>query len=210
MMQFENRQEAGRLLAQKLPAMEAKTSLVLAIPRGGVPVGYEISRLKKVPLDIVVTRKVGHPRQPEYAVCAVTENRYVLCDERIRSYLDADWLKQAIETEQREALRRRELYAAGTNLALLTTGKKVVVVDDGIATGLTMLAAVQELLSYRPQKMTVAAPVVSPEAYEDLQAWTDEVIALYVPEYFGAVGVFYKQFLQTSDEEVIEWLKKAG
>jgi putative phosphoribosyl transferase len=200
---FRDRAAAGRLLAQKLADTHRhEDAVVYALPRGGVVLGVEIAKRLQAPLDLVLPRKVGHPAHQEYAVCAVTEKGYVLCNQEEVSRLDPDWLKKAIQKELAEARRRRQAYL-GDKPDVPVKGKMAIITDDGIATGLTMLAAIQEVKSRQPAKIIVAVPVVPQGVVAPLQTQVDELVALGVPVVFrGGVGAYYERFEQVSDEEV--------
>jgi predicted phosphoribosyltransferase len=207
-MIFANRCDAGRRLAQKLAAYRQDEPIVLALPRGGVPVGYEVAHALGVGLDVLVVRKLGAPGHAELAIGAVTADLVVLDDEIIgllgvpQSYID-----RAVEREQREAARRAELFR-GDRPPLNVRGRTVILVDDGIATGSTMLAAVDAVRRLGAQRIVVATPVAPPDAVTRLRAQADEVVCVDTPADFPAVGVFYEDFGQTSDEEVCRLLKR--
>lgn len=206
-MMFRNREEAGRRLAGLLAERYRDTEgVVYALPRGGVPLGAAVARELQMPLDLVIPRKIGHPGNPEYAVCAVTEAGEVLCDEFERARLDEGWLAFRVGEEVAEARRRRECYLAGRE-SLAVKGKVAIVVDDGIATGLTMRAAILDLKARRPARIVVAIPVIPADTFELLQTEVDDVVALQVEaSYLGAVGSYYRDFPQLDDQAVIELL----
>lgn len=209
-MIFINRQEAGKQLAQKLKKYKGRDVAVYALPRGGVVLGYEVAKELKAPLDLIITRKIGHPFSKEYAVCAISEYGDFLCDEREKDNLDPIWLKVAIEKEKKEALRRRKLYLQN-KIRIPAANKVAIVVDDGIATGLTMRAALMGLRGQKPKKLIVAVPVAPTDAIPDLIKEADEVVVLDDPkEYLGAVGAHYIDFPQVNDRDVIDLLKKSN
>ena len=202
-----NRQEAGKLLAKELYDYKGTDAIVYALPRGGVVLGFEIARELNIPLDIIITRKIGHPNNPEYAVCAITEEGELVCNEFEKSLLDPDWLKREMEKEQKEALRRRKTYL-GDRKHTAAHGKTAIIVDDGIATGLTIFAAIQSLKKEKPKKVIVAVPVAPHDMVVKLRREVDDVVVLEdTNNYLGAVGAYYKDFPQVSDQEVIELLK---
>lgn len=208
-MRFIDRQDAGRQLAKALRKYRGEDTVVYALPRGGVVVGFEVARELKAPLDLVITRKIGHPDNPECAVCAVTEEGVLLCDEDRRALLDPHWLKQEAEQEREEALRRRKVYL---NQEKYTSakGKRAIIVDDGIATGLTFQAALQALSQEKPKELIAAVPVAPHEAMEMLRQEADAVVVLEdARNYLGAVGAYYNAFPQVTDEEVIDLLKRS-
>lgn len=204
---FEDRREAGRLLAKQLTYLKGQDAVVLALPRGGVVLGYEIAKHLALPLDIVVTRKIGHPGNPEYAVCAIDERGMLLCNEDERKALDARWFKGEAERQRKEAERRALVYREGRE-TLSVEGKTAVLVDDGIATGLTMRLAILGVRAQKPAKIIVAVPVAPSDVVRTLKREADEFIVLLPPEDFaGAVGAHFRYFEQVKDEEVIKLLK---
>lgn len=204
---FKNRTDAGIKLAAALQHYKGMDAVVYALPRGGVVLGVEIAKALKLPLDLVIPRKIGHPHNPEYAICAVTEHGELLCNEAERRAVDPAWLKQAVEKEIQEATRRRETYLKGRP-SVAVEGKTAIIVDDGIATGLTMRAAIKDLRARHPAKVVVAIPVCPADTAEVLRREADELVVLDIPlVYLGAVGAYYQDFPQVSDEEVIEFLK---
>lgn len=187
---FKDRRAAGEILAQHLKSIKA--DMVLGIPRGGVVVAAEVAKKLKIPLDIIVTRKIGAPNQPELALGAIDPDK-ILTGEG-----------NGVEKEWEELERRENLYR-GDRTQLEFNGKTVILVDDGIATGLTTFSAVKYLKRHGA-KIILAVPVASQEAVEKLKKEVDQVIALNIPEFMGAVGQFYQQFLPVSDQEVIQLL----
>lgn len=205
-MRFHNRIDAGRQLALALAKYRGQDGIVYPLPRGGVELGVEIARALGMPLDLVIPRKVGHPLNPEYAVCAVTEFGAPICNEHEIAQRDPAWLRQSVENERREARRRRERYLA-TRAPLPAEGKIVILVDDGIATGLTLRAAIQDIRARRPRRLIAAIPVAPKAAAEQLLREVDELFALDVPDfYLGAVGAYYDEFPQLSDDTVVQLL----
>ena len=204
---FQNRAEAGRRLAEKLEPFQGQNAVVLALPRGGVAVGYEIAQKLGLPLDIVVTRKIGHPQNLEYAVGAVDESGLTIFNEREEASVERQWLAEEILKQKKESARRSDLYRQGGK-SLEIGGKVVIITDDGIATGLTMRLAVRVVKRQQPAKVVVAVPVASAESVSALRSeGADEVVLLEKPEEFvGAVGAHYQEFEQVSDEEVIRFL----
>lgn len=205
-MFFQDRSQAGEKLAKVLKKYHGKNAVVYALPRGGVVVGAEIANALHLPLDLVVTRKIGHPFQPEYAIAAVSENGELIVNQQEVSLIDKDWFAQEVAKEIAEAKRRRKKYSSHDFLS--PAGKIVILVDDGIATGLTMLAAIKELRRYAPKKLVVAVPVSPTDSAEIIRKQVDELICLNIdPEYLGSVGAYYSTFPQVEDEEVVEILK---
>ena len=208
-MRFSDRKEAGRKLAAKLKGYKGSDTVVYALPRGGVVLGYEISQALCVPLDLIITRKIGHPYNPEYAIGAITEEGEALYEERERVEADQDWLKKAAEKERREALRRRRVYLNGRKRTS-AQGKRAIVVDDGVATGLTLRAALLSLRKDKPKELIVAIPVAPHDVIQVLRNEADTIVVLEdAQEYLGAVGAYYDEFPQVSDEEVVHFLRQS-
>jgi predicted phosphoribosyltransferase len=207
---FKNRNEAGRILAEKLlKYRNRKDAIVLALPRGGVVIGYEIANKLKLPLDIVSIRKIGHPHNPEYAIGAVGSDGNFIYNEEEIGLINPDWLKQETKRQQEEAIRRIAVYREGRK-AIDIKGKVAIIVDDGIATGLTVRAAVKSARLQNPKEIVVAAPVAPYDTSEILRQEADKVVVLMEDEKFaGAVGAYYDEFPQVSDQEVIELLRIA-
>ncbi len=205
---FKDRSQAGRLLSEKLRHYQNKDAVVLGLPRGGVVVAAEIAKALHLPLDLVVARKIGAPGNPELAIGAVTEEGECFFDQAfIEGYqVDPDVLRQEIKQEKKEAHRRRLLYRAG-RASLNLKNKIVILVDDGIATGFTLQAAIACVKTKNPKKIVVAIPVGPKETLKKFQHQVDEVVVLQTPEIFRAVGEFYINFDQVSDEEVIALFK---
>lgn len=202
---FKNRQSAGKILAKRL--RNFKADLVLGIPRGGVVVAAEIAKDLNLPLDIVVTRKIGAPGQEELAVGALDPDGKVVWDEQLMrdlGFMIYD-LREQVKNALEEIQRREKVYRQGRK-PLDISGKIVILVDDGIATGSTVLSAVKYLKRHGA-KVILAVPVASGGALKKVKNECEQIIALQVPEYFGAVGQFYQQFEAVSDEEVIQYLK---
>lgn len=206
-MRFRDRAEAGKRLAEALAGYANKDVVVYALPRGGVVLGYEIARSLHAPLDLVITRKIGYPGNEECAVCAVAEDGDMICDSAAASQMDQEWLKGQAEKQMLEATRRRQVYLQGRKMQSCG-GKVAVIVDDGVATGLTILLAIIEVRHQGPEKIVVAVPVSSAGAAERIREEADEFIALQIPTSFMAVGEFYEQFPQLDDDEVIRLMKK--
>jgi putative phosphoribosyl transferase len=206
---FENRQEAGKQLADKLEKFGGQDTIVLGIPRGGVVVGYEIAKQIGAPLDIVVPRKLRAPNQPELAIGAITEDGNVFLDDQIVNSLNVsdDYLKMESQRQKKEIDRRLRAYKGEEKVPDLN-GLNVIVVDDGVATGATMNAALVSVRKRGAKSVILAVPVASERAFRLLEKEADETICLSTPTPFFAIGQFYRNFEQTSDEEVKELLKK--
>lgn len=195
---FKDRKAAGKLLTKHLKQYkDHRDTIVLAIPRGGVVVATAVSKALSLPLDIIVTRKIGHPNQPELAIGAVDADGKVVWDQADERGL--------VEKEVAEIKRREQVYRQDRK-PLQIKNKTVILVDDGIATGLTTLAAINYLKRHKAKKIILAVPVASRESADKLAEKADELIILETPEYFQAVGQFYYQFEPVTDEEVIELL----
>ncbi|NTW50948.1 MAG: phosphoribosyl transferase [Chlorobiales bacterium] len=208
-MHFLNRQDAGRLLAKALASYSGCDGVVYALPRGGVVLGYEVAKALGLPLDLVITRKIGHPNMPEYAIGAVTEKNGLICNEEERSQISPNWLAEAVEKQRQEAVRRRRVYLKDTP-HISPAGKIAIIVDDGIATGLTIRAAVQSVRAEKPKELVVAVPVAPHNTVVQLQEEADTVVVLEDDwDYLGAVGAYYDDFRQVSDEAVIDFLNRS-
>src|SRR5438132_5129314 len=211
-MLIHDRTEAGQLLAAKLRKYaDRPTVLVLALPRGGVPVAYEVARELHAPLDVFLVRKLGLPGQEELAIGAIaTGGVRVLNEEVLRAvHLSDEAIESIAAAEQRE-LERRERDYRGDRPAPDVRGRIVILVDDGLATGSTMRAAVTALRRQDPARIVVAVPVGAPETCAEFQDQADEAICARTPEPFYAVGLWYRDFSQTTDEEVHDLLKRAA
>lgn len=210
-MRFVDRSDAGKQLAEKLVEKYAqKGGVVYALPRGGVVLGVEIARRLQMPLDLIIARKIGHPHNPEYAVGAVTENGDLVRSPYEVGNIPEPWFQHQAAAEREEAQRRHQRYVGG-RAPLPAADKVAILVDDGIATGLTMEAAIRALRRQRPEIIVVAVPVVPADTAAKLAREVDDVVALDVArDYLGAVGAYYDYFPQISDEEVIALLQAAG
>lgn len=208
-MIFENRRQAGKLLASKLQNLKGtKNLLVLAIPRGGVVVGKEIALVLQCHLDVIVTKKIPAPGNPELAVGAVGAMGEPVIDEELvqKVGVEEDYIKEQIAKIKYE-VERREKEFRGNKLPLDLKDKVVIITDDGVATGATMAAAVEIVRQQNPKKIIVAVPVIARDSLKKITALADEVIYLEAPELFFAVGQFYWDFSPVTEEEVIKILK---
>ena len=206
---FRDRTDAGKKLAQALMAYRGQSIVVYALPRGGVVLGVEVARSLEAPLDLIVVRKIGHPLHPEYAIGAVAEDGYVVTNPHEISALDERWFDWATAGELKEARRRRMLFLQGRR-PVAVRGKIAIIVDDGLATGLTMLAAIHEIRKRGPQKVVVAVPVAAAETADKLRPEVDDLVVLHIPEWLGAIGAFYQHFEQVSDDEVVALMKSGA
>jgi putative phosphoribosyl transferase len=209
---FPNRAEAGRLLAEKLEKYAGRTDVVvLGLPRGGVPVAYEVAQRLGVSLDVFVVRKLGVPGFEELAVGAIASGGVrVLNEDIMRSLPNADQLIESVTEKETVELERREQTYRDGRPAPELRDRVVILVDDGLATGATMRAAVAALRQQGVAKIVVAAPVGAPDTCRELEQEADETICATAPEFFQAVGQYYEDFSQTSDEEVRELLARAA
>jgi putative phosphoribosyl transferase len=209
---FRDRADAGRILARQVArSVSGSDLLVLALPRGGVPVGFELARTIHADLDVFVVRKLGMPVHEELAIGAIaTGGVRVLNEDLIRQLgLSAELIDPIAQREQQELERREALYRKGRAPAPVAN-RTVILVDDGLATGATMRAAVKALRVERAARIVVAVPVAPPETCEELRDEADEVICAETPEPFAAIGLWYENFTQTTDEEVRSLLEQAG
>ncbi|MBP9692886.1 MAG: phosphoribosyltransferase [Alphaproteobacteria bacterium] len=206
---FDDRSNAGRQLAEKLKEIKYKNLLILALPRGGVPIGYEVAQVLHAPLDVIVARKVGLPWNPELGIGAVAPGVQILDEASLKMLgLNRSDIKPIIAQEQAELTRRILLYRGNEELPKIA-GKTVILVDDGLATGITARAAFKAIKQLKPEKLILAVPVGSFEAINLLKESVDELICLKIPPHFYAVSAFYHNFPQVSDEEVVDLLRKA-
>jgi putative phosphoribosyl transferase len=207
---FTDRREAGERLADDLRSLREEDPVVLAIPRGGVEVGLAVARVLGAPLDVVIPRKIGAPGNPELGLGAVAEDVEVL-DQRLIELLGVsdEYLRAEIQQQYEEIRRRSEAYRAGRP-AVIVRGRTAIVVDDGVATGGTAAAALRSVRKRGAKRVVLAVPVAPPDAVKRLQEEADEVRALATPEPFFAVGQWYANFPQVSDERVVELLTAAN
>jgi len=208
---FSDRRVAGRKLADALAVLALADPIILALPRGGVPVGYEVAKRLKAPLDILMVRKIGAPGHEEYGIGALVDGAspQVVIDEATARLVGAtpEYIQGEVTRQLAEIERRRAKYGSG--LAIPYAGRTVVVVDDGIATGGTVKAALKALRKSGAGRIVLAVPVAPRSALIDLEPWCDRIICLSSPEPFYAVGAHYADFGQTSDAEVVDLLAKA-
>lgn len=208
---FRNRNSAARLLAAKLKGRPLHNPLVLAIPRGGVVLGAVLARELGAELDVALARKLRAPGQPELAIGAIAEDGDVYLSHHSKEFLDdwGDYLEEESHYQLAEIERRRQLFGAARPRARVT-GRSVIVTDDGIATGSTMIAALRGVKAQRPRELIIAVPVAPPERLEEIKPLCDDVVCLLAPEGFWAVGQFYEDFSQVGDEEVVEILRMSA
>jgi len=210
---FENRREAGERLAKELLYLKDRKPVVLALPRGGVPIGLEVARALAAPLDLLLVRKIGTPGQPELALGAVIDGEQMefVVNEDILEMLDlsVEFAREHARQEVAEIERRQRLYLSGRERPS-TRGRTVVVVDDGIATGATMRAALRGIRRREPSHLVLAVPVAPAETVDALRREVDEIVCLDMPYPFNSIGRFYRDFRQVSDREVRELLDQAA
>lgn len=199
---LKDRIEAGMLLSDKLMKYQNSDSVVLAVPRGGVPVGYVIAKRLNLPLDIVLSKKIPHPLNKEFAIGAVSIDSMIV-DEHLD--IPKNYINEEIFRLRKSLQEKYKLYMGGRE-PLDITGKKVIVVDDGIATGNTLLASIAMLRKRKPEKIIVAIPVLPEDVVAIFQKKADELVYIIAPQYFRGVGGFYEEFDQVEDEEVIRQL----
>lgn len=208
-MRFRNREEAGQELATRLQSYQSKNPIVFALARGGVPIGYAIARSLKAPLEVMVARKIGAPGNPEFGIGAIAPGGVcVLNKEVIRLYgISDDYIQKTVAQETQEMDRRLQRYRGGRPMPDIQ-GKTVILVDDGLATGVTARAGIGSLRQLHPGKLLFAAPVCAYEMANRLRQEVDDLICLEIPVDFMAVGAWYTDFKQTTDEEVIGLLER--
>jgi hypothetical protein len=208
---FYDREDAARQLAARLKGRPLHEPLVLAVPRGGVVTGAVLAEELGAELDVVLSRKLRAPGQPELAIGAIAEDGQVYLNHHAEGFLDelADYLAEERGHQLAEIARRQKLFRAVRPQARIT-GRSVIVTDDGIATGSTMIAALQAIKAHKPRDLIVAVPVASPDRLAEVRRWCDDMVCLLTPELFWAVGQFYEDFRQVEDEEAVELLRKYG
>lgn len=209
---FNDRHSAGRLLGRQVRSLTLHDPVVLALPRGGVPVGEEVARALHAPLDLLLIRKIGAPGQPELALAAVVEGHppSVILNESVQAVVraPAQWLADAVHRETIEIARRRQMYLQG-RAALPLLGREVVLVDDGIATGTSVRAALAVLRAQGVSRLVLAVPLAPPDTVARLRGEVDDLVCLTQPWPFEAIGLHYRDFHQLADDEVIDALERA-
>jgi putative phosphoribosyl transferase len=209
---YRNRTEAGRVLAQRLGAYAGQTGVVvLALPRGGVPVGYQVAWSLRAPLDVFIVRKLGLPAHPEFAIGAIASGGVRVIDRAaVRQFEVTDDVLAALAATEERELARRERQYRDDRPPPEVAGRTVILVDDGLATGATMAAAATAIRAQRPARLVVAVPVAAPETCNAFRQLVDEVVCAATPEPFRAVGLWYEDFSETSDDEVRLLLARAA
>jgi len=210
-MWFRDRVEAGKKLATQLGEYKEKLTVILAIPRGGVVVGYEVAKALNAPLDIIVPRKIGAPQNPELAIGAVTEDGTTILNQSLVHEIGVNpkHIEQEKENQIKEIRRRIATYR-GVRPPVKLKGKTVILVDDGIATGATVRAAIHSIMNQGASEVVVAVPVAPPDAILALKKEVNKVLCLITREPFYAIGQFYEDFTQVSDDEVVKLLKESS
>jgi putative phosphoribosyl transferase len=213
MRRFSDRREAGRELAERVARLGLHDPVVLALPRGGVPVAAEVARALGAPLDLLLVRKIGVPWQQELAVAAIVDgdDPQLVIDEEVRRQAGVSdtYINDEAKEKLREIERRRALYLQG-RAPVTVTNRTAIVVDDGIATGTTVRAALKALRQRKPAALVLAVPVAPPETIEDLTREVDRIVCLEQPSPFHAIGLYYDDFHQVPDDEVLAALAAAG
>jgi putative phosphoribosyl transferase len=207
---YKDRKDAGiRLVSMLMKYKDRKDVIVLALPRGGVVIGYEIAKALNCPLDIIIIRKIGYPGQPELAIGAISETGAIVLNEGIISTYNVskDYIEREITKQKDEISRRIDFYRGGKDIPSLD-GKTIILVDDGIATGATMKAAISTLKKEKIVRLIAALPVSSEDAEEEIKKMVDEWVCPETHTWFTAVGNYYQDFTQVSDDKVIELLKQ--
>lgn len=201
---FQNRSDAGRLLASKLRTYQNMPGVLLAVPRGGVPVAYEVAKDLNMPLEVILVKKLGHPLNKEYAIGAVSlKDMFVIPHEDVTDF----YVQQQVE-KIRSRLQQMQKKFLGEREPENIEGKTIIIIDDGVATGNTLLATIRLLRKEKPLKIVVAVPVISKSAAQKIRTEADELITVLIPDTFYGVGAFYDDFAQVSDEEVVDYLQK--
>lgn len=194
------------MLAQALDKYKDRDVIIYALPRGGAVVAAEVAKALHKPLDLIIIRKIGHPYNPEYALCAISINGHLVCNEAELAQVDKGWFQGELEKQKIRAKEQYRLYLKGKR-PTSAKGKTAIIVDDGIATGLTMEAAVKEVRRQHPKEIVVAVPVTPKEIAAKLESEGNEVVTLEIPkEFTGSVGSYYDFFPQVTDKEVITFL----
>lgn len=205
-MMFLDRTDAGRQLAGTFKVTSPKNTVILALPRGGIPLAIEIAQESDAVLDVINAKKIAHPYQREYAIGALAEQGEPIFNPAEKQRIDAEWLTEEVERIRMEIQSRRDLYDQLLTQQSLAD-KEVIIVDDGIATGLTMYAAVQAVKEAKPRSLAVAVPIIPKDTFRELDRLVDQVYYLEVPERFrGSVGAYYRSFPQLTNDEIREML----
>lgn len=208
-MLFKDREQAGRQLAEKLQKYKGKDTLILAIPRGGLVIGFALAKALGAPLDIIVTKKIGYPGDPEYAIGAVGPNKAVIVNEDAAKDVPKDYIDEQVKEISAAINEKYRKYKGKVEIPNLKD-KIVILTDDGVATGSTIKVSIELIKQQQPKKIVVAIPVGPPETIHEIAQQVDEIICLEQPTTFFAIGAFYDNFPQVEDEEAITYLKEAN
>jgi putative phosphoribosyl transferase len=205
---LKNREEGGKLLAKKLAFLKGSRVIVLALPRGGIVTGFEVARALQTPLNVLISRKIGSPMNLEFGIGAIAEGNIQVLDwaNIISLNISKEKLKEIIENEKRELTRRIKLYRNNLSLPPMKN-KTVILVDDGLATGVTARAAIDSIKMQKPKQIIFASPVCAHDAVQKLKYLVDKIICIITPSDLSSIGQWYKSFDQVSDEEVVSLLK---
>jgi len=208
-MPFKDREQAGRQLAEKLQKYKGKDTIILAIPRGGLVIGFVLAKALGAPLDIIVTKKIGYPGDPEYAIGAVGPNKAVIVNEAAAKDVPKDYIDEQVKEISAAINEKYRKYKGKVEIPNLKD-KIVILTDDGVATGSTIKVSIELIKQQQPKKIVVAIPVGPPETIHEIAQQVDEIICLEQPAAFFAIGAFYDVFPQVEDEEAITYLKEAN
>ena len=201
---FRNRIEAGIELAAKLTKYKKQSAILLAVPRGGVPIAYAVAKELSLPVELLLTKKIGHPMNKEFAIGAVSTNDYFVTNPED---ISEEYIKNELDRIRKRLKEMKEQFKKNNEPTNLQD-KIVIIIDDGIATGNTLLGTIHLLRKNKPNKIVIAVPVASKKGFNKLLKEVDEIVAIHIPEIFYGVGEFYESFEQVSDEEVINYLNK--
>lgn len=209
-MKFENRKDAGIRLAEALEKFKSEEPIVFALSKGGAILGAEIAGKMDAPLDMIFVKKIGHPENSEFTICAMADDGPPVCTPDEVQKVSSKWLDKEIEKGRREIRKRREKYF-GAITSLNVEGKTVIIVDDGIATGLSVRAGILEMKERKVKKLIIAIPVVPAPTAEILKAMVDELVSLMIdPHYLGTVGLYYDYFDQVDDEKIVALMRSVS
>jgi len=210
-MYFKNRNDAGKKLAERLVKYKnKKDTIILAIPRGSLQIGFVLAKELKLPLDIIIVKKIPHPSNPEYAIGAVGINESIVNEDVIKSEGVSENYINNVTKELTKAIEERYKRYRGEKSLPDLKGKIVILIDDGIATGYTMLAGVNIIRKQNPKKIVLAVPVAPPSSLDKFKGLVDELICLETPDMFSAIGEFYEDFSQVEDKDAIRLLKEGN
>lgn len=207
-MLFKNRREAGKKLASLLINQTFKDPIILGLPRGGIIVAKEVADALNAPLSLIITQKIGHPYNPEYAIGAVSDDESIIINENEIRDVAKEWLEKTKNEKIKEAIRRKKKYLRGKNLPSLKD-RTVIIVDDGLATGFSMKLAVEIANKQRPKEIIVAVPICSKGSSANLKNSINEFISIVYDDNLSSIGEYYEDFTQVGDEEVIACLEKS-